>query len=155
MSGEAEIEAFLERASVGFTASSIEDQPFQHVSLFWYEAATRRIYLHTAPEGRTHDNVLRNPRVCFAAAELGRLLPAETALAFSNEYASVIAFGRTRLVESEDEKRHGLQGLLDKYFAQLRPGRDYRAITDSELAATAVYAIEIEAWSGKRKVAAP
>jgi hypothetical protein len=42
--------------------------------------------------------------------------------------------------------------LLDKYFPDLRPSRDYRPITDEELAATAVYAIEIEAWSGKQKM---
>jgi nitroimidazol reductase NimA-like FMN-containing flavoprotein (pyridoxamine 5'-phosphate oxidase superfamily) len=86
-------------------------------------------------------------------AEIGRLLPADTALEFSNEYASVIAFGRARLVEDDEEKRRGLQGLLDKYFPQLAPGRDYRPITEKEMARTSVFAIEIEGWSGKQKVA--
>jgi nitroimidazol reductase NimA-like FMN-containing flavoprotein (pyridoxamine 5'-phosphate oxidase superfamily) len=44
-----------------------------------------------------------------------------------------------------------LQGLLDKYFPDLRPDQDYRPITDAEMNQTAVYAIEIDAWSGKRK----
>jgi len=153
MGSEAEIEALLQRAQVGYTATCVEGQPFLHPSLFWYDASTRRIYLHTALEGRTHDNVLLNPRVCFSVAELGRLLPAETAMQFSNEYASVCVFGRARLAEADDEKRYGLQGLLDKYFPDRRPGRDYRPITDDELAITAVYAIEIDGWSGKQKVA--
>jgi nitroimidazol reductase NimA-like FMN-containing flavoprotein (pyridoxamine 5'-phosphate oxidase superfamily) len=152
MKTPAEIEALLERAPYGFTATSIEDQPFLHVGLFWYDSTTRRLYFHTAREGRTRDNVLSNPRVCFGVAEIGRLLPADTALEFSNEYASVIAFGRARLVEGPEEKRHGLQGLLDKYFPELAPGRDYRPITDQEMARTSVFAIEIEAWSGKQKV---
>jgi len=150
---EPAIEAMLHRAAFGCTATAIEDQPFLHPSTFWYDAAARRIYFHTARQGRTRDNILRNPRVCFSVAEMGRLLPARTALEFSNEYASVIVFGRARLVEADDEKRHGLQGLLDKYFPDLRPGRDYRPITEDELAQTSVFAIEIEGWSGKHKVA--
>ncbi len=149
----AEIEALLQRAPFGYTASSIDNQPFLHVGLFWYDAPARRVYFHTAREGRTRDNVLANPRVCFGVAEIGRLLPADTALEFSNEYASVIAFGHARVVEDPEEKRRGLQGMLDKYFSDLAPGRDYRPITEPEMARTSVFAIEIEAWSGKQKVA--
>ncbi len=150
---EPAIEAMLERAPFGYTATAVDDQPFLHPSLFWYDGAARRLYFHTARQGRTRDNVLRNPRVCFSVAEMGRLLPAKTAMEFSNEYASVIVFGRARLVEDEAEKRHGLQGLLDKYFPDLVPGRDYRPITEDELAQTSVFAIEIEGWSGKQKAA--
>lgn len=155
MSDPAEIEALLQRAPFGFTATAVEGQPFLHVGLFWYAPSTRRIYFHTAKHGRTRDNVLENPRVCFGVAELGRLLPAQTALEFSNEYAGVIVFGRARIVDDKQEMRRGMQGLLDKYFPDLHPGRDYRAITDAELAQTSVFAIEIEGWSGKQKAAAP
>jgi nitroimidazol reductase NimA-like FMN-containing flavoprotein (pyridoxamine 5'-phosphate oxidase superfamily) len=65
----------------------------------------------------------------------------------------VVVFGRARMVEDDGEKRRALQAILDKYFPDLRPGRDYRPITEAELNATAVYAIEIETWSGKQKVA--
>jgi hypothetical protein len=84
---------------------------------------------------------------------MGKLLPADTAIEFSTEYASVIIFGEARVLKSDEEKRFGLQGLLDKYFPDLRPGEDYRSITSDQLDETAVYAIEIEAWSGKQKVA--
>jgi hypothetical protein len=82
---------------------------------------------------------------------MGRLLPADTALEFSNEYASVCAFGTARVVDDGEEKRRALQGLLDKYFADLHPGRDYRPMTQGEVDRTAVFAIQIDAWSGKRK----
>ena len=36
---------------------------------------------------------------------------------------------------------------------KLKPGKDYRPITSQEIAITSVFAIEIEAWSGKEKVA--
>jgi nitroimidazol reductase NimA-like FMN-containing flavoprotein (pyridoxamine 5'-phosphate oxidase superfamily) len=143
--------AFLARAPYGFTATAVDGQPFQHTSLFWYDHSTRRIYFHGARQGRMMANIQANPRVCFTVAEMGRLFPAATAMDFSNEYTSVIVFGRARLVESEGEKQFALQALLDKYFPDLKPGHDYRPITSEETAATAVYAIEIEAWSGKQK----
>jgi len=153
MPDEAALRALLERSAFGFTATAVDGQPFQHTSLFWFDAAAHRIYFHGARQGRMHANVLANPRVCFTVAELGRLLPADTAMEFSNEFASVVVFGQARLVESEAEKRRALQALLDKYFPDLRPGADYRPMTEAELNATAVYAIEIEAWSGQQEVA--
>jgi hypothetical protein len=153
MPDEASLRALLERSAFGFTATAVDGQPFQHTSLFWYDASTHRVYFHGARQGRMYANVLANPRVCFTVAEIGRLLPAETAREFSNEYASVVIFGRARLVEGEDEKRRALQALLDKHFPDLLPERDYRPMTEAELSATAVYAIEIETWSGKQKVA--
>jgi len=148
---EDRLEALLHRLPVGFIALSDNGQPYLNPNLFWYDAAGRRIYFHTAATGRTRGLVERNPRVCFATAEIGQLLPADTALEFSTEYASVIAFGQVRLVTDEAEQRHGLQGLLDKYFPDLHPGVHYRPIIEEELQRTSVYAIEIEAWSGKQK----
>ncbi len=58
-------------------------------------------------------------------------------------------------MEDEDEAKRALQMLLDKYAPHLVPGRDYRATTDEELGRTAVYRIDIEAWSGKQKAVEP
>jgi len=33
----------------------------------------------------------------------------------------------------------------------LRPGIDYEAVTDDDLKVTAVFRVDIEAWSGKEK----
>lgn len=148
---EDEMRALLTRARYGHTATAVDGQPYQHTSLFWFEPAARRIYFHGARQGRMFANIQSNPRVCFTVAEIGRLLPAKTAFDFSNEYTSVVAFGQAHLVEDDGEKQHALQALLDKYFPDLQPGRDYRPITPEELKVTAVYAIEIEAWSGKQK----
>jgi nitroimidazol reductase NimA-like FMN-containing flavoprotein (pyridoxamine 5'-phosphate oxidase superfamily) len=150
---EGAIEQMLADSAFGFIATAIDDQPYLIANLYWYQPRPRRLYFHTADEGRTRSNLLKNPKVCFALAEMGKLLPAKTASEFSTEYRSVTVFGRARLVEDEQEQHLALQGLLDKYFPQLRPGEHYRPIQADELAYTSVFAIEIEAWSGKRKVA--
>jgi hypothetical protein len=153
MPDEAAVKALLRESDFGFLATSVKDQPYLRPNLFWYDEEAGRIYFHSAREGRTFENLRTNPNACFSVARMGALLPAEKALNFSNEYASVIVFGAVRILENNAEKERGLQGLLDKYFPERRPGRDYRPITKDELDRTAVYALEIEAWSGKQKVA--
>jgi hypothetical protein len=145
------IKAFLHRAPFGILATSSEGQPFVNSNLFVYDEAGHAIFMHTASTGRTRANVEANSLVCFHVAEMGRLLPAEEALEFSVEYAGVTVFGRAGIVSDADEATRGLQLLLDKYFPHLQPGRNYRPITAQELARTAVYRIDIESWSGKRK----
>ncbi len=151
---EAWIHALLARAPVGTLATVLDGQPFLNMNLFVYDDAAHSIYLHTARQGRTRSNVEQDERVCFSVAEMGRLLPADTALEFSVEYASVVVFGRSAIIEGE-EARRALQLLLDKYAPHLRPGRDYRPITDDELARTTVYRITIDQWSGKQKKERP
>jgi nitroimidazol reductase NimA-like FMN-containing flavoprotein (pyridoxamine 5'-phosphate oxidase superfamily) len=148
---EAWLRALLRRAPVGVLATVAGDQPFINSNLFVYDEAAHAIYMHTAPVGRTRYNVGGNPRVCFSVSEMGRLLPADTAMNFSVEYAGVTVFGSATIIDDQDEATRALQLLLDKYFPHLRPGQDYRPITADELARTAVYRIQIEQWSGKKK----
>lgn len=152
------VAAFLKRAPYGFLATVAEGgQPFLNSNLFVFDdgGGERRIYLHTHRTGRTRDNMEPGARAAFGAVAMGRLLPAPEALEFSVEYASVVAFGTGSVVGDPDEARTALQMLLDKYAPHLRPGRDYRATTDEELARTAVYRIDVETWSGKQKAVAP
>ena len=148
---EAWIRAMLHRVPFGTLATVHDGQPFINTNLFAFDEAANVIYMHTANVGRTRANVEADERVCFSVSKMGRLLPADTALEFSVEYAGVVVFGRAAIVDDQEEARHALQLLLDKYFAHLRPGQDYRPITLEELARTAVYRISIEHWSGKKK----
>lgn len=170
------IRAWLEEAPFGVLATVADGRPFLNPNLFVYDPAAHAIYLHTARVGRTRSNVeeggdaAADPReaararerggadgapATFAAASMGRLLPADTALEFSVEYTSAICFGRMRVVEDDGEAERALQMLLDKYAPHLRPGEDYRPITPEELRRTTVYRLDVEAWSGKQKAAEP
>ncbi len=148
---DAEIADLLRQADICRIATSVNDQPFISANTFWYDG--ERIFFHTATQGRTLTNIGQNPRVCLEVDWVGRWLPASTALEFSVEYTGVVVFGRAHLLEDDAEKKRALQGLLDKYFPDVKPGTDYRPITPRELEVTAVFAVDIEAWSGKRKVA--
>jgi len=151
ITNDAEIARLLHRADVCRIATSVHDQPFISANTFWYDG--ERLFFHTAKAGRTLSNVQQNPRVCIEVDWRDRWLPADTAMEFSVEYTGVVVFGRAYLLDDDAEKERALQGLLDKYFPNLKPGVDYRPITPEELKQTAVFAVDIEAWSGKRKVA--
>ncbi len=146
------IRALLHASGMGFLATvDDEGQPYLNSNLFVFDEERHCLYLHTHRTGRTRDNVAAHERVAFSVAAMGRLLPAPEALEFSVEYAGVVAFGKGTIVEDPEECRHGLRILLEKYAPHLRYGVDYRATTDEELKRTAVYRIDIEAWSGKQK----
>lgn len=140
---------FLKTAKVGHIATSVDGQPFINTSTFWYDEENHQIVFHSNIAGRIRSNVEYNPKVSFEASVLGQLLPSNVALEFSLQYRSVVAFGTARVVTDPEEMRRVLYGLIGKYFTTLKPGQEYREITEKELRATSVYAIKIEEWSGK------
>ncbi len=152
---DAWIRAFLAQASFGFLATVDDDgQPFLNSNIFVYDEERHCVYLHTARTGRTRENLDGGEKVAFSVAAMGRLLPAPEALEFSVEYAGVVIFGRGSVVQDADESTEALRVLLEKYAPHLRYGQDYREVTAGELKRTAVYRVDIEAWSGKQKEAA-
>lgn len=143
------IRAFLRTARVGHIASSRDEQPFLNPSTFWFDEEKHQIIFHSNVAGRIRSNIETNPRLCFETSELGNMLPSNVALEFSLQFRSVIVFGTARLVTDPQEARRVLYGLIHKYFPSMKPGQEFREITDKELRSTSVYALKIEEWSGK------
>jgi uncharacterized protein len=148
---EAWIRAYLQGVPFGMLATENEGQPYIKPTLFVYDDSEHAIYIHGALVGRMRTNLEINPRVSFSVAEMGRLLPADTAMEVGVEYASVVVFGRAELITDAIQARHGLQLLLDRYFPHLKPGANYREILPQELDITSVYRIKIDSWSGKEE----
>ena len=147
------IKKFLQDAPFGVLATVSEDQPFINTNLYAYDEDTNAIYIHTATQGRTVENIKANRKVCFTVAEMGRLLPAEEARDFSLEYASVVVFGHVEILSDNTERKYALQCLLDKYFPHLQAGQDYPALDEKSMKGTAAYKINIKSWSAKEKKA--
>lgn len=143
------IRAFLREAKVGHIASTRDGQPFLNPTTFWFDEQHHQIIFHSNVKGRIRSNIEINPRVCFEASELGKMLPSNIALEFSLQFRSVIVFGKAHLVTDPYEARRVLYGLIGKYFPTMKAGQEFREITDRELLRTSVYAIQIEEWSGK------
>jgi nitroimidazol reductase NimA-like FMN-containing flavoprotein (pyridoxamine 5'-phosphate oxidase superfamily) len=151
---EAWLKVMLHKSPYGSLGTEQQGQPYVKPTLFAFDEAKNAIYFHGATEGHTPLSIEANPRTCFCVCELGRLLPADSAMEFGIEYASLVAFGKTSFVHDPEEARYGLQLLLDKYFPHLKSGEDYRPIVPEELNITLVYRLDIESWSGKQEHAA-
>lgn len=143
------IRSFLREARVGHIASARDGQPFLTPSTFLFDEEKHQIIFHSNIAGRIRSNIENNPRVCLEVSELGKMLPSNVALEFSLQYRSVVVFGTARLVSDPQEARRVMYNLIKKYFPLMTPGKEFREITDKELRATSIYAIQIEEWSGK------
>lgn len=146
---DAWIREFLRGSLIAHIGHAGDDQPFVTPTNFWFDEEGHRIIFHSNLAGRLRSNLEANPRVCMETSEYGRFLPSNAALEFSLQYRSVMVFGTVRILEDAEEIRRVLYALLQKYFPEMQPGREFRPITDKELARTSVYAFEIESWSGK------
>lgn len=143
------IRAFLKSAKVGHIASSVDGQPFINPTTFWFDEENHQVIFHSNVAGRVRSNIESNSKVSLEASELGKFLPSNVAIEFSLQFRSVVVFGTARIVTDPNEARRLLYGLISKYFPKMTVGKEYREITDKELRATSIYAIQIETWSGK------
>jgi nitroimidazol reductase NimA-like FMN-containing flavoprotein (pyridoxamine 5'-phosphate oxidase superfamily) len=143
------IRGFLKDAKIGRIATASDGQPFVNTTTFWFDEENHQIVFHSNAAGRIRANIESNPKVSLEVSELGRFLPSNVALEFSLQFRSVVVFGIARVVKDPEESRRLLYGLIGKYFPKMKAGKEYREITDKELRATSIYAIEIESFSGK------
>jgi hypothetical protein len=143
------IRALLHRGEVAHIGTRWDEQPFVTPTNYWFDEAAHRLIFHSNIVGRLRANIDRHARISAEVSEMGRLLPSNVALEFSLQYRSVMLFGEARVVSGVDEQRQVLHALISKYFPDMAAGREYRTVTDKELKRTTVYALQIEAWSGK------
>lgn len=142
---------FLAARPAGVLGTVDDGQPFLTPLCFAHDAQDRSLFVHLSPTGRTAANVAENPRVVFTVFEMGRIVPADEADSFDNEYASVTLFGAAELLEDPTPKREALAQLMAKYAPHLEPSKDYRPSSTDAVAGTAVIEVAVEDWSAKRK----
>jgi uncharacterized protein len=73
------------------------------------------LYFHCAPQGRKLDIIRRNNRACFEVEINTKIITGKEACDWSMQYRSVIGFGRLEIVQSDEEKIHGLNVLMEHY----------------------------------------
>jgi uncharacterized protein len=144
------IKALLRSGAFGTIATSAGEQPFLNTHNYVYDETQNCLYFHRNPVGRTSANLERNPRVCYQVVEMGRMYGGSRALDFGVEYRSVVIFGIAHRVDPE-EAAYALQLLMQKYASHLKFGVDYQAFEPQCPKAAAVYRVDIERWSGKKK----
>jgi len=101
-------------------------------------------YFHGAKEGRKAALIAQKPEVGFELDADYELIAADFACGYSARYASIIGQGVIEAVEQAEEKRRGLQLLM-----QHETGRDHWEFSDAHLEAVAVFRLRVTEFACK------
>jgi uncharacterized protein len=103
-------------------------------------------YFHSANEGRKIDLIKSNPRVCFSITICDPFIAGEKACNYGMKYRSIVGYGVIRIIQSEEERKNGLNLLMENYTGKGQWGYD-----EEILKKITVTCLEVETLSGKRK----
>ena len=106
-----EITTILRQGEVCYLAMCNDDQPYVVPLNYGYYRGN--LYFHCASVGKKLTMLTNNQRVSFVVVPEYRLAIDQG----TSYYRSVIGFGRATGVDDPDEKRLGLQAIMDHYAA--------------------------------------
>ncbi len=139
----AAIEALLREARVCRIGLADNGEPYVVPVIFGYE--DRALYIHSAPDGKKIAMITKNPRCCFEADIPGRVIRSTSPCSWGMHYRSVIGYGSADILESPEEKRHGLNCIMRHYG-----GRTHE-FSEHDLEMVAVIRIVVETITGKKR----
>ena len=138
----AEMESILGEASVCRLALADDGEPYVVPLCFGYDRGA--LYFHSAGEGRKIALLVKNPRCCVEVDQYEGPLRDASPCRWEFRYKSVICTGTARIVESFEEKRRGLNCILQHYGG---PGYPF---PEEELSRVSVIRVDITEMTGKK-----
>jgi uncharacterized protein len=73
------------------------------------------LYFHCAPSGRKLEMMKKNDYVCFQLDTDHLLIRGDKACDWGMKYRSIVGYGRLSVVENNEERRKGLDLIMDHY----------------------------------------
>ena len=137
-------EKILREGDYGVLALSGDDD-YPYAVPINYAVEGNKIYFHSAKEGHKLDAIRRNDKASFCVVDRRDVVGEE----FTTYFSSVIAFGKIKLVEDNDDpdKLRGLELLADKFSFSASSER--RAKELGRLNAVVIPVMTIEHLTGK------
>ena len=137
----AAIETVIRDSLVCRLGLSRNDQPYVVPLCFGYRDNT--LYFHSSPEGKKIEILKSNGDVCFEFDIDHEVVQDVKPCKWTMKYRSVIGYGRATLVEDLEEKRKGLDAIIEHYSGRCL---DYPA---TAMESTTIIKVEIENMTGK------
>lgn len=141
-----ECEAILDRGTSGVLAV-IGDDGYPYAVPLSYVYDSGKLYFHCARSGHKLDAVRRDPKVSFCVVDQDQIVPEE----FTTYFRSVIAFGRIRILEEEQEKRSAAEKLAVRY-APGESGESRRRAIERDWAPLCMLQMTIDHMTGKEAI---
>lgn len=142
-----ETKQILSEATSG-VLSVIGDNGYPYGVPLSYVYADGKIFFHCALQGHKIDAIRENPKVSFCVIVKDNVVPQR----FTTFFRSVIAFGKARILEDNEEKMAALRLLAARYSDATVTDK----MTDDEIAGgfkrLLMVEIEIERLTGKEAI---
>lgn len=141
-----ETEEILRRGTSGVLAlAGAEGYPYAVPLSYVYTQGI--LYVHCAKVGHKLESIRRCEKASFCVVDRDEIKPE----AYTTYYRSAIAFGRVRILESEEEKRRAIEQLSQKYHPMDTPAHR-KAVIDREYAPLCMLAFTVEHMTGKQAI---
>ena len=143
--------SIIDEARICHVGITLDEQPY--VIPMALGRNGRDLLLHGSVVSRLVNSLAEGLPCCVTVTHLDGLVLARSAFHSSMNYRSVMVFGKAKLVDNPEEKRKGLDALVE----HLVPGRltDLRESTRKELNATSLLSLPIETFSIKTRNGPP
>ncbi len=142
---EAETIEILKTCTAGVLAvAGDDDYPYAVPLSYAYEDG--KLFFHCAAEGHKIDGIKRNNKITFCVIQADEVIQKT----FTTHYKSVIVFGKARILEDENEKRHGLECLVKKNSPDYI--REGQVEIEHDLKIVCVVEVAIEHITGKAAI---
>jgi len=135
------VEAIIRDSLVCRLALLDENRPYVVPLCFGYR--DNALYFHSSPEGKKIEILRKNGNVCFEFDIDQEVVQDEKPCKWTMNYRSVIGFGKGSLVENLEEKKKGLDVIMQQYS-----GRSFEYL-QPEIENTVIIKVEIESMTGK------
>ena len=144
LSNEAAVE-ILER-NTGGTLALLGDEGYPYAVPLSYVYADGKIYFHSAKAGHKIDAIKNCEKASFCVIDQDQIVPEK----YTTYFRSVIAFGKMRLVEGEEEMRRIATVLAMKYSAEFAEG--IPAEIDDCIKSMAILELSIDHMTAKEAI---
>jgi hypothetical protein len=142
-----ELEEILQKADVCRIAFAVDGTPYivtMNFGYFWKDKLI--LYFHCSKEGKKLELMKRNSTVCFEMDTDHELVEASIACDWGMKYRSIVGIGLLETVTDENEKKKGLDCIMDHYGFNGK--KEY---AQNVLNMTEVLRLTVTAFTGKKK----
>ncbi len=124
------------------------DYPYVVPMNFGYERIGDQFtfYMHAASEGKKLSLIAANPNASFCMDTGHELVKGKVPCSWSFLYESVMGQGEITLVQDPEEKRHGLQTVMEHYSGSKEP----LGFPDAMMNRVAILKLEAQNLTGKQ-----
>lgn len=140
------IEGIIKSSEICRVAFADNNIPYIVAMNFGFSSGDKpRLYFHCAPSGRKLEIMKKNDYVCFQMDTDHLLIKGDKACDWGMKYRSIVGYGRLSVVENHQERRKGLDLIMEHYGGSEKSDYD-----PGLLARTTLLRLDIDEISAKQ-----